>query len=192
MKKQIVSIIIGIFLISLASALTYNITAGESTSFMIPEEYGYYSIVGNSTPIDLNITQEGLNITITPNKYSQSDTFSIIFFNKEKEVIHHYSSGGSTTKYKTEYVYRNITEYIDIGKDDTIVDDTEDEMCEECEISKFNVVPWILLGLIMFYMIISVLNSISRAKKVKEAEIEELDDKDWKIVEDINEKEDKE
>ena len=109
MNKQIVGIIMGIFLISLASALTYNITAGESTSFIIPGTFDYYSIVGNQSEVNLNITQEGLNITITLDKYSQSDSFELIFFNSEKEIIHHYSGGGGSTIYKD----RNITTYVD-------------------------------------------------------------------------------
>ena len=44
-----------IFLISLASASIYNITAGESINIILEEEYDYYSIIGNSTEIDLDV-----------------------------------------------------------------------------------------------------------------------------------------
>lgn len=115
MKKQITSIIIGIFLISLSSALAYNITAGESMPIALSESYDYYSVVGNSTPIDLNITQEGTIVTIQTSKYMSSNSFEIIFFNKEKEIIkevHHYSSGGSSTR--KVYVENKTIEYVNV------------------------------------------------------------------------------
>jgi len=96
----------GLVLISFASALSYNITAGESISFMIPENFDHYSIVGNQSEVDLNITQDGLNITIIIGKYSESDSFEVNFLNKEKEVIHHYIGGGGS---RTKYVDRNVT-----------------------------------------------------------------------------------
>jgi len=132
LKTIEVAIIIGLCL-GVASAVTYNITAGESTSFIIPEEYEYYSVVGNSTEVDLDVSQAGLNVTITIGKYTQNDSFEVIFFNQEKEVIHHYSycgGGGTRTIYKdrniTEYVYRNITKYIE--RDEPNV---EEEIIEE-------------------------------------------------------------
>ncbi len=95
------------FLISLVGAV--DIIAGDSYTLILPEEYAYYSIVGNQSEVNLNIIQDGLNITIIPNKHSQTDSFELIFFNSEKEIIHHYSSGGTNTIYKD----RNITTYVD-------------------------------------------------------------------------------
>lgn len=121
MKKQIVSIIVGIFLISLVSA--YNITAGESINITLSEEYDYYSIVGNLTPIDLNITQEGTIVTILTDKYMSSDSFEIIFFNKEKEVIHHYSSGGTRRVTTEKEKIVEVDNYVD--REIYIINDTE-------------------------------------------------------------------
>ena len=121
-QKQIITTMLGLVLMaSLISATT--IYAGEPYTFPIDEEYDYYSMVGNLTDIDLNVTQNGLNITITTGKYTQTDSFTLIFFNKEKEVItkveHHYSSGGGTS-----YIYkdRNVTEYI--------TPECEEDLCE--------------------------------------------------------------
>jgi len=116
MKKINLTMILFLFLISFVSAI--DIYAGESYSFNLPESYDSYSIVGNSTEVNLTIEQDGLNITITTNKYSPSDEFEIIFFNAEGEKIPcpdcpTCSGGGTRTKYKTEYVDRNITKYID-------------------------------------------------------------------------------
>ena len=93
-------------MLTLVSAVTYS---GESSSFLVPEQYDYYSIVGNITPIILNVTQEGLNVTITINKYQQADNFKIIFFNKEKEKITTVYSGGGGGGGSIKYIDRNIT-----------------------------------------------------------------------------------
>ena len=105
--NKIILIIFGIFLLSFISALTYNLIAGESQSFDLGEEFSYYSIVGNSTPININISQEGTIVTITPDKYSLDDTFELIFFNKEKEVIS--GGGGGGGKGRTVTIVKNQT-----------------------------------------------------------------------------------
>ena len=185
------AVMMTITMMSLANAMY----AGDNYTFQVNTTSKlYWDVVGNSSNMEgFEVYQEAYdthsNITFTTDIRMMPDNFTIILFeNVSHDVVSTIYVGGgrgSTTKYKTEYVYRNVTEYIGIGKDDTIVDDTEDELCEECDESKFNVVPWILLGLIMFYMIISVLSSWSRARKSKQAEEEEQDQKDWKIVEDI-------
>lgn len=103
-------IIIGIFLISGISALDLNV--GEPYTIDLGETYSFYSFVGNNTPVDIEIENNGSLITITPNKYSESDNFEIIFFNKEKEIINHYSGGGGGGT-RTIYRDRNVTTYLD-------------------------------------------------------------------------------
>jgi hypothetical protein len=95
-----ITLITTILLIGIVSASSYDISAGENISFDLSQEYEYYSIIGNSTPIDLNLTQNGTIVTIFFSKYSQSDNFNIIFFDSEKEVIHHYGGGCSRCKVK--------------------------------------------------------------------------------------------
>jgi len=160
MNKQIVAIIIGIALISLASALTYNITAGESTSFTLSEDFDYYSIVGNQSEVDLNIIQEGLNITILIGKYSRADSFEIIFFNKEEEIVHHYSSGGGGSS-RTIYKDRNITEYIEVEKyiDKEVYKEDEEEIGEGRRSIKY---LWFILGgLVVFIIILLITKKMS-------------------------------
>lgn len=93
MKKTII-LVLGILLLlpSLVSAV--NITAGDSISFDLGEKYSYYSLSGNATPIDLNISQNGTIVTIISNKYSLNDIFDIVFY-KGEEIISPTSS--STT-----------------------------------------------------------------------------------------------
>ena len=128
MNKQIVGIIMGMFLISLVSAVGYDLIAGEPYTFDLNETYEYYSIVGNSTTLDLTITQEGTIITILTNKYSPIDSFEIIFFNSETEVIHHYTSG------KTEYVDKEVLVEVPNYIDREVI--KEVEVIKEIEVDK--------------------------------------------------------
>ena len=111
-------------LISFASAI--DITAGEPYTFSVEEEYDYYSIVGNSTTIDLEINQSGNNITIITDKYLSNETFTLVFFNKEKEIIYSYSGGGGS---RTIYKDRNVTQYVDkiieVPYNDTTISDDD-------------------------------------------------------------------
>ena len=150
-NKQITAILIGIFLISLVGAV--EIYSGDSVTLTLPEEYSYYSIVGNNTPIDLEIEQTGLDVTITIGKYTQTDSFELVFFNKEKEIIHHYSSGGSSS---TKTIYKNVTEYIEVDNyiDREVIVYTEDEIEEveeEKPISLFWGIFIIILGILILF-----------------------------------------
>ena len=108
-----------IFLISFVPAVT--IYSGESYDLNLTKQFEYYSIVGNSTECDIEVTQNSDNVvTIIPNKYSPDDSFEIIFFDIEKEIIvEYYSSGGggggSSSGGGSRVVYRNrnVTEYVD-------------------------------------------------------------------------------
>jgi len=130
MNKQIMLAIIIVSLISCASAINVVI-AGESININVTEQYDSYSIVGNSTPISLDVEQEGLIITVTFNKYQKEDTFELIFFNKEKEVIKEVpvnSGGGGGGGSHTIYKDNNITEYVYRDRDvEKIVEVTDEE-----------------------------------------------------------------
>jgi len=123
MKTQI--FLFFLLFLALVSAVTYS---GESVSFLIPEQYDYYSIIGNSTPIDLTVMQNGLNITITVDKYQATDNFEVIFFNKEKEIITQtiYTSGGGGSS--TKYIDRNITKNIPIYTDVEVIKEVPTEV----------------------------------------------------------------
>ena len=113
MLSKIMLITLGVFLISLAGAV--SIISGESTTIVLPEQYEYYSVIGNSTELDLNIFQDEFNVTITLGKYAKEDKFEIIFFNKEKEIINHYYGGGgsSSSSSNNEKEYIEVPNYID-------------------------------------------------------------------------------
>ena len=105
-----------LLLIGSISATTW--IAGEPYTFNLNETYEYYSIVGNSTPIIFDeINQEGNNVTFTLNKYTQNESFELIFFDIEKEIITNvvteYSSGSSSIKYVDKEVLVEVPNYID-------------------------------------------------------------------------------
>ena len=98
-------------LIATPSVLAVQIYSGETVNITVDKEYAYYSIIGNTSAVSLEINQIGNTIFITPNKYSISNTFELIFFDKEKEVITVYRGGGRSSS-STEYVDRNVTQYV--------------------------------------------------------------------------------
>ncbi len=154
MKKQTTAILGIVFLLSFASAIA--LYSGEELTLVLDEEYEYYSIVGNYTPIDLTVTPSGNNVTVSVGKYNNFDTFELIFFNKKKEIItqHHYSGGGGGGS-TTRYVDRNITEYLD--REITKYIEREPEIVyEEVEVIKEKV-PMILYGLLLACAIIIAL-----------------------------------
>lgn len=98
-------------LISLVSS--FDIYSGDTINLTLDKPYTYYSIVGNLTEINLDITQEGNTVWITFDKYLQDDSFEIIFFDIEKEVITVYqSSGGGGTRTITKEVIKEVPNYI--------------------------------------------------------------------------------
>ena len=160
MKKTMVAILMGLFLISLVGAVA--LYSGDSITLTLLEEFEHYSVVGNETSIDLEIEQFGLNVTITIGKYTKTDSFEVIFFNAEKEVIHHYSGGGSSSG-STKTIYKNVTEYIEV---DNYVDR---EVIKEIEVEKEHPIeeinfPWLMIvsglvfGVVVIYLFMSFMS----------------------------------
>ncbi len=118
-----------LFFISLNFINAIEITAGESYSFEVQEQYDYYTIAGNSTTIELEVNQEGNNITIIPNKYLRNETFSIIFFRGDeitKEI--HVGGGGGSRKTKIITKEKEIPVFIN---NETVVKENTDEEFKE-------------------------------------------------------------
>lgn len=107
--KKTINIIIGILLlISLASAIELQV--GETYQIDLGIPYAYYVIVGNSTPVDVDVVLNGTIASITPNKYMESGSFDIIFYAEEKIREIEVSSGGGgggKTKYRDRIIYQD-------------------------------------------------------------------------------------
>jgi len=139
--------------LTLVPALT--IYAGESIELELEKPYDYYSIVGNSTEVNLEVTQNGNNVTIIPDKYMGNDSFEVIFFDKEKEIITVYSGGGGGGS-RTVYKDRDVIEYVDR---DVIVE-VEKEIEGEPIETIVNEIPtevWIIIICLIIIVIIDLI-----------------------------------
>ncbi len=181
--KQVLTILISIILVGVTLGVVGAKTmyAGEcqevNLSTMKSLDNVVYDVVGNSSNL------EGLNITLNETSTMASictkinykpDSFTIIFIdNSTKEIIkevHHYSSGGrrTITKYEKEYIYKNITTYID--KDDKTIDD-EKKDCEECIKKPNNSLIYFLIIVINALLLIGIVSTIIiKKRKPKEQE----------------------
>ncbi len=168
MKNKIIAIMLGIVLINLIGAVI--IPAGTNDTFRINTiDTIYYDVVGNSSDMEgMSITQDIYedysNITISIDFMYLADEFTIIFFNKEKEIIEvpgkcSSCGGGSRTVYKD----RNITvEKI------VYVNQTEDE--EEpipLEGEKKVIWPYFFWGVFIIAIILMWYKAFKKIKKNK-------------------------
>lgn len=158
MKKLILFLMI----IFIGNITALELSAGESTTITLTENYVYYSIIGNSTSLEgINITQNGFNVIITIDKYIKSDSFEITFYNEKDEVI---SSSGHHHKKKIIETFNNtpIQETIN----------TINTTSPNPEIPLINIppkilksFPWlILVGLIVFGIFLIILVLLKRRK----------------------------
>ena len=140
------------FSITFISAIP--IYSGESIEMELEKPFEYYSIVGNSTEVTLDIIQDGNFVTITPDKYSLNDSYEIIFFDINKEIIvNHYSGGGGGTR--TIYKDKNVTQYVD--KEIKVPGETITKEVEK-QIIKTSLLSWILVIIlfgIVLYLVFS-------------------------------------
>lgn len=150
MKRVYICFIL-LFSISLISGI--EIIAGEDFSFDLGKEYDYYEIVGNSTIINLNISQENNVVTICFDKYMKNDTFSIIFYDKENVAISSSSSSSGGCSSKTKYIveYKEVPNYILEYVNQTIEKIVPGEVETKITQSKFT-----LWGLIFLWLVFLV------------------------------------
>ncbi len=187
MKKQVVGIILGIALISLVSAMYSGECMEIDLSELDTSEDVLYFIAGNSS------NTEGLNISFNDTTKNASvcvvinykpDSFTLVFFNKEKEVVVKYKSdgGSSDTIYienKTiKYVDREVPNYIDriiykendtIREDDGLLIDMGDKDIWKYASWKYWYFYTIILG-ILILLVYLWLRSIYNEGRIEEEE----------------------
>ena len=169
MKKKLTLILGVLFLISLVSAV--DIFAGESYSFA-SEEYDYYSVVGNSTSLEgMVVDYVDGNITISFDKYFQSDEFTIVFFNNEEVIVNYYSSsGGGGGGTRIIYKDKNVTEIVEVPGEKTTEIVTE-TITETIETNKTPTWIWIVVGIlsgiVFLLLVIMILRGINYDSEVK-------------------------
>ncbi len=173
MNKQTIVIIFGIALISLASA----IYPGECETIKFPNTDDVnFTIISNTSSMEgftWNKTEYDIGYCFPT--YLPTGNYSFTWSNYKdsvsgpKIVNHYYSSGSGGTRYETEYVYRNMTKYIE--RNDTICIDNElDEgSCEET----FDSFPY-MIGIMLVYLVaFSIFQIISRIRRKKAKQQEE-------------------
>ena len=160
MNIQILSIAFGILLLTTISALY----AGESFTLDIGEVYDYYSVVGNSSEVVLDIQQNGTILTITPNKYSVDDSYELIFFNKEKEVVTIYRGGGGNSR--TVYRDKDVIEYVDVEVEKIVEKEvkTPGEVIKEY-VSKTGTIPKILISALVLIIFLLLLWNFYKSRE---------------------------
>jgi len=145
--------------IDLISAV--NIFSGDSYVLNLTEDYDSYSIVGNKTEVDLEIIGEYPNYVLEVGKYSQQDSFTLIFFNKDKVVIEYYSSGGGGGGGSGRIIYRdrNITDYEIIDKTTEVPRETitSTKIIETNKIPTWIIITLIILGILILFFIIKLI-----------------------------------
>jgi len=108
-----------VFLLAVGLTSAITIDAGDCETISIETSNKiFWTASGNSSSIEgINITQDGLEITICLDVMFQEDNLTISLIEEQtKEVIKEVNvggGGGSSTRWKTEYVDRNVTKYID-------------------------------------------------------------------------------
>lgn len=138
-KETWISIIVGLLMGIFVTILLINsvgavdIIAGESYQVDLGVPYAYYEIIGNISEVKLNITSNGTIINIQIDKYSQSDSFDIIFYDKKGEVIESYSTGGGGGRinYYGWEKPSEINELDELDKNIPLVDDIGKEIKEK-------------------------------------------------------------
>lgn len=130
MRKAIIAITLGIFILSFATAIysgecsEIDLVDLENTNNLV------YTVVGNSSNMDgMSVTTNGTIAEVCFDELYESDSFTLVFANQLTnevitEVIVHSGGGGGSTK----YIDRNVTEYVEVERT-VYVDDFLD--CEE-------------------------------------------------------------
>jgi len=162
-------IVILSLIFSISMLMAIDIYSGESITFE-SEEFAFFSVIGNSSSMEgMDINWDNGNTTISFHQGFVSDSFTLILFNPEKEIIteHHYSSGGGSSRTKTEYIDRNITKYEFFEKDvpgETITKTNTETIIQ-------NKVPtwmWIVLGIISLVLIVVIIIGIKTMTEKEE------------------------
>jgi len=152
------AVVLLILNISLVSSL--DIYSGDTINLTLEKQFDYYSIVGNSSEINLNIIQEGNIVWITFDKYTQDDSFEIVFFDIEKEVITVYQSsgGGGKTRTITKEVIKEVEVDNYVSVPNNTIEYVENKTVEEKIVDTGEVKLFmVILGLLCVGIIIGVL-----------------------------------
>ena len=165
-----ITIVLGIFFISFASAIYGGECEQLDLSDLESLDNLVYIPVGNSSNLEgLNISLNGNGVNICPALNYKPDNFTLVFWDNSPEVIEVinevviYRGGGGGTR--TKYIYENVTEYIEVEKivyvNETLEVTEEPEVIEEEKVKNNSWIIWlviIILAILFAVFLIWVFN----------------------------------
>ena len=166
-KRKILAIIVSILMtaITMGVAMAETVYAGECTKVELSELESldiFYDVIGNSSNLEgLTIDLNETIANICTVKNYKPDNFTLIFFNKETEVItqHSHSSGG--TKYVDKEVLIEVPNYIDREIIKEVPIESEPEIIKKTPNWVYFLTPIVLL------MVLILIDYIKRLKNVQ-------------------------
>jgi len=159
MKNKIVILAL-VFLVGISFISAVTIDAGSCETIPIETSNKiFWTVSGNSSSVEgIEITQDGSNVKICLDVMFQEDNLTISLIEEQtKEVIREVNvggGGGSSTRWKTEYVENNVTTYLD--KEVKVPGETI-EVEKIVKSSKWLLILWIALGSIIGFLIYGLL-----------------------------------
>ncbi len=165
-----ITIVLGIFFISFASAIYGGECEQLDLSDLESLDNLVYIPVGNSSNLEgLNISLNGNGVNICLALNYKPDNFTLVFWDNSPEVIEVinevviYRGGGGGTR--TKYIYENVTEYIEVEKivyvNETLEVTEEPEVIEEEKVKNNSWIIWlviIILAILFAVFLIWVFN----------------------------------
>jgi hypothetical protein len=184
-NKTIIMLVLGIFLIASVLAVYPGETIIEEHN--LGSDNLVYTIIDNSTiipPLDVSVNLTHIIINFP---YDMPvDDFKIVFMEEQtKEVVKEvvvYRSSGSSGGSRTKYIYKNVTEYVEVEVEkivnNTIEVEVEKELSSETdtEVKEKNnsviiliiLITIILTGLIFLYSKLRVIMKSDYGEKERE------------------------
>jgi len=162
---------LGVLLMAIlfATEIVSAIYPGETQTY--PNDMGIdnlvYTIVGNSSPADIEVTLNSSNITIYLPSGAAPDNFYLVFLeNQTKTVIQTINTGGggSSTRYVNRDVIRDVPRNITSIKEVEILTEVPFETIVEVENIDYKTKFWILVIGVIILLIIEYIEMLRRKK----------------------------
>lgn len=162
--KLIITIILGIFFISIVSSI--NLTGGECKVIEFPNEDSVsIEIVGNSSNMDgFNWSKNGTTIEYCFDLNYQPDNFTIRWFNEEEVYVEEPRQGGGGSRWSSSIETKEIENKTEV------VNETQDEIIEEESIPEVRKPLPVYVKVLLVFLVYVSFQLLLRRIKVRKAE----------------------
>jgi len=178
MKKQIITIMLGILILASVVAMYPGETKIFNNDMGI--ENLVYTIIGNSSPVNIIVEVNSTNITITFPQDMTPDNFQIVFIeNQTKEIVQTitntiHTGGGGGGSSRTKYIYQNVTKPIPIYTDVEVIKEVPTEVekivYKDSKFIWWPIIVSLIVGAIIMLVIIYFLKEMTKKLKTKDEE----------------------